>query len=334
VDRSGYIAVVGGINMDIQGRCAAAFREGDSNPGQSCMSPGGVGRNIAENIVRLGMKAELVTVFGDDTLSAELAKSCGRCGIGTRGALRLSSTPASLYICLLDGGEERRGRLVGAVASMEAFEKLSPARLEERAGLLDGASLIFVDSNLPAESIAWLAERYGRGRPSPSLGRPKPSLALDPVSVAKAERAVAFVGAFDFLKPNRAEAEILSGLTIASNADLPAAAGAIRAKGAGDVFISLGEGGLYYEGIGKTGSLERGIVHPPKVETVNVSGAGDAAGAALAWGFVSEYSIRERAVYAVCAAAFATTAAETVSPDLSAASILELSKGVTHEQVS
>lgn len=334
MNRSGYIAVVGGINMDIQGRCAGPFLKEDSNPGVSCMSPGGVGRNIAENVVRLGLKAELLTVLGDDTISAELAKSCGRFGIGIRGALRLSSTPASLYICILDGGGETKGRLVGAVASMEAFEKLTPARLEERSGLLEGASLIFVDANLPAESIAWLAERFGRGSPSPSLGRQRPALALDPVSVAKASRASAFVGSFDFLKPNRAEAEILSGVKISSNADLPRAATAMRERGAGDVFISLGSGGLYYEGMGKTGSLERGIVIPPQVEVANVSGAGDAAGAALAWGYVSEYPIRERAAYAAAAAAFAATAAETVSPEISAAAIMELAKGVRHEQVS
>ncbi len=334
LDRSGYVAIVGGINMDIQGHSLGAFRAGDSNPGYSFMSPGGVGRNIAENLVRLGLRTELVTVLGDDTLSAELAKACGRHGIGIRGALRLSSTPASQYICILDGGDETPGRLVGAVAAMDSFERLGPDRLEERSGLLDGASLIFVDANLPEESIRYLAERYGRDKPSPVLGRPKPALALDPVSVAKAGRAAAVIGAFDFAKPNRAEAEVLSGRKIESRDDLPKAAEALRAKGLGDVFISLGSEGLYYEGQGSRGGIERGLVRAPVLPVVNVSGAGDAAGAALAWGFVSENDIKSRAAFAACAAAFAANAQETVNPATTVAAILELCKGVFYEQVS
>jgi pseudouridine kinase len=334
VDKRGYVAVVGGINMDIQGRAGGVFVLGDSNPGRSFMSPGGVGRNVAENLVRLGLSTELVTVMGDDTLSAELAKSCGRQGIGIRGALRLSSTPASQYICLLDGGEETRGRLIGAVAAMEAFDRLTPERLMERAGLLDAASLVFVDANLPAESIAWLAERYGRGRPSPVLGGTKPRLAFDPVSTAKARKAVDVIGAFDFAKPNRAEVEVLSGVHVASKADLPKAVAVLRDKGLGDVFVSLGAEGLYYEGIGPNGALQRGIVIPPALPVVNVSGAGDAAGAALAWGLLSDLELSQRAAFAVCAAALTTTSPETVCQELCAARLVELAKGVSHEQVS
>lgn len=334
MEKNGYVAVVGGINMDIQGKAFGPFVNADSNPGESCMSPGGVGRNIAENLVRLGVRVELVTVLGDDTLSAELAKSCGKLGIGIRGALRLSSTPASQYICLLEGGSEHPGRLVGAVASMDAFDKLTPDRLEERSGLLDGACLVYADANLPEASLAWLAERYGRGRPAPVLGRAKPCFALDPVSAAKAPRAASIAGALDFVKPNRIEAGILSGVGIASKADLPRAASALRAKGSADIFISLGSEGLYYEGLGPNGELVRGLVRQPALPVVNVSGAGDAAGAALAWGFMLDLPIAERAAMAVSASALAASAAETVSPETCAARLRELAKGVAHEQVS
>lgn len=332
MDRSGYVAVVGGINMDIQGRCKGPYAAGDSNPGEALMSPGGVGRNIAENLVRLGIRTELVTVFGDDTLSEELYRSCGRLGISTRGAMRLPSTPASQYICILDGGDSC-GRLVGAVAAMDSFERLTPQRLEERSGLLDAASLIVVDANLPEASIVWIAERYGRGRPAPSMGHKNPLLALDPVSVAKAARVKSVLGDFTFLKPNRAEASFLSGVPIESNADLPRAAGALRERGVVEVFISLGAEGLYYEGPGRDGT-ERGILHPPAMELVNVSGAGDAGVAALVWGALSEYPLRDRAGYAVAASTLATASGLTVNDEMNAGRIAELAKGVTYEQIS
>jgi len=318
--------------MDIQGRCFKKFIAGDSNPGEAVISPGGVGRNIAENLIRMGIRTELVTVFGDDTLSEELYRSCGRLGISTRGSMRLSNTPASQYICLLDGGDSG-GQLLGAVSAMSSFDKLTPARLEERSGLLDTAAVIVVDSNLPAESISWLAGRYGRDRPADELGRPRPILVLDPVSAAKAERGKPVLGSFTFVKPNRVEASILSGVSINSDADLPRAADAIRARGVSQVFISLGSEGLYFEGPGRDG-VERGILHPSTSQIVNVSGAGDAAVAALVWGYLSDYTLRDMAACAVAASSLAVASSLTVNDQLNAGLMADLAKGVIYEPVS
>ncbi len=341
MERSAYVAVVGGINMDIQGRSAEPFRAGDSNPGQAFMSPGGVGRNIAENLVRLGVRTELVAVIGDDALSASLIESCGRLGIGLRGSLRLAQTACSQYLCLLDAD----GRLVGAVAAMDSIERLSPERLAERSGLLDGAALIVADANLPAATLAWLAERYGRpltsGEPEPPptgaargrgpSGRRGPFLVLDPVSVAKASRAAPLIGRFDFAKPNRAEAETLACMAIPSRAELMRASAALRDRGLGECFISLGKEGLYYEGADAAGEPERGFVRPPVLPVANVSGAGDAAFAALVWGLLEGRPLKERAALAVAAASLAASAVSTVSPEMGTSRLLELAKGAQHE---
>ncbi len=44
-----YVCVVGGANVDIEGRVLKTLLPGDSNPGTVIRSPGGVGRNIAES---------------------------------------------------------------------------------------------------------------------------------------------------------------------------------------------------------------------------------------------------------------------------------------------
>ena len=51
---NGYIAVVGGVNIDVGGRSFAPLVAGDSNPGVIRTSLGGVGRNIAHNLALLG----------------------------------------------------------------------------------------------------------------------------------------------------------------------------------------------------------------------------------------------------------------------------------------
>ena len=50
------IIVAGGTNLDIKSRIAGKAIPGTSNPGWTETSPGGVGRNIAENLARLGAR--------------------------------------------------------------------------------------------------------------------------------------------------------------------------------------------------------------------------------------------------------------------------------------
>ena len=86
-----------------------------------------------------------------------------------------------------------------------------------------------IDTNIPAESIAYLAENC------------KVPIFADPVSTAKAVKLQPVLGRLHTLKPNRIEAELLSGVAITDEASLRAAADALLATGLHRVFISLGE---------------------------------------------------------------------------------------------
>ena len=87
----GYICVVGGANVDIFLSPYKKLKLRDSNPGQLRISCGGVGRNIAENLARLGNDVKLLTVLGNDG-NAELIKSNAKqCGIDLWTATCLSA---------------------------------------------------------------------------------------------------------------------------------------------------------------------------------------------------------------------------------------------------
>ena len=60
------IAVIGGINIDIEGTPFKPLLKEDSNPGRIEMSFGGVGRNIVENVARAGGDTAMISVIGDD----------------------------------------------------------------------------------------------------------------------------------------------------------------------------------------------------------------------------------------------------------------------------
>ena len=76
------VIVIGAINMDIHGFSDRSIVMGDSNPGKVRLSPGGVGRNIAQNLCLLGEKPELLTAVSDDFFGRHLEEYCREAGIG------------------------------------------------------------------------------------------------------------------------------------------------------------------------------------------------------------------------------------------------------------
>ena len=75
------ITVIGGANVDIGGRPAAALALRDSNPGTVSQRYGGVGRNIAHNLCLLGQEVSLITALGDDLFGDGLRQSCEALGM-------------------------------------------------------------------------------------------------------------------------------------------------------------------------------------------------------------------------------------------------------------
>ena len=99
-----------------------------------------------------------------------------------------------------------------ALSDMDIYRHITPAFLASRAQLLQNAQLVVVDANIPADAIQWLAQHV------------KPPLFADPVSTAKAEKLRPVLGKLHTLKPNRIEAQLLSGVEITDEASLNRAA--------------------------------------------------------------------------------------------------------------
>ena len=167
-----YVVVVGGVNLDIGGRPHGELVAADSNPGQVRMSLGGVGRNIAHNMALMGLDVRMLTAFGDDMNAQRIAASCGELGIDISQCLTVPGGATSTYLFITDG----HGDMALAVSDMEIYEHVTPAFLAGRARLLQNAQLLVVDTNIPAQSIAWLAENI------------RLPIFADPVSTAKAEK--------------------------------------------------------------------------------------------------------------------------------------------------
>ena len=297
VTRSPYVTVVGGMNMDIGGRPYKTLVGKDSNPGAVRMSPGGVGRNIAHNMSLMGLDVRLVTAFGDDVYAQKLAAVCGELGIDISQSPVIPGGHTSTYLFIND----EAGDMQLAVADMDIYEELTPGELASRRQLLDGSQVVVLDTNLPEESIAWVAENC------------KAPIFADPVSTAKAEKLQPVLGRLHTLKPNRLEAELLSGMSIRTPEDAAQAARRLLDTGLGTVYISLGAEGIY----AADRSGDTAWVPCARCTVANATGGGDAVAAALAARMVLGDSLADTARWAVGAGALACEAETTINPAMS-----------------
>lgn len=295
-----YVVVVGGVNMDIGGRPHGELVAADSNPGQVRMSLGGVGRNIAHNMALMGLDVRMLTAFGDDMNAQRIAASCGELGIDISQCLTVPGGATSTYLFITDG----HGDMALAVSDMEIYEHVTPAFLAGRARLLQNAQLLVVDTNIPAQSIAWLAENI------------RLPIFADPVSTAKAEKLRPVLGKLHTLKPNRLEAELLSGVAIRDLPSARQAAGKLLETGLQRVFISLGTQGVF------AADHTQDVWYPCcPAQMRSATGAGDAFAAALAWAFLEGKDLAYSARAANAAAAIAVEGEKTINPALSAEAV-------------
>ncbi|MCD8329329.1 MAG: PfkB family carbohydrate kinase, partial [Lachnospiraceae bacterium] len=161
--------------------------------------------------------------------------------------------------------------------------------------------VVVVDTNLPQESLLWMAENV------------KAPLFADPVSTAKAEKLRPILGRLHTLKPNRLEAELLSGVAITDETSLRRAADALLATGLRRVFISLGAKGVF-------AADHNGSVRIPggPVQVVNATGCGDAFMAAITWAYLQGTDLAGTARLGMAAASLALESEETINTSLSA----------------
>ena len=216
------IAVFGGANMDILGMPQGELRLRDSNIGHIELRPGGVGRNIAEQVVRLGAECTLLTVFGTDAMADTLCAGCARLGIDISHALTAEGSTC-VYLCVHDAA----GDMLAAINDMGLMGALTPAYARQCMDVINGADVCVLDANPAAETLAEIV----RLAAVPVL--------LDPVSIAKLERVRPLLPFLTAIKPNIHEARALTGCQTAEEC-----ARALVQAGVRKVFVSLGAEGL------------------------------------------------------------------------------------------
>ena len=305
------VLVVGGAVLDTKVRTARAPVLGTSNPGTASATVGGVGRNIAENLARLGRPTVLLAAVGDDPAGDTVLQRTAAAGVECRHVV-VSPHPTGTYAAVLDDA----GDLHIAVADMRATDELTVADLAVVPTLLGGADALVVDANLDATVIRWLlsaAQEAGV------------RAVVEPVSVAKATAAAAvFDGSVRVhtVTPNVDELAALVGAPVDDTVEgVRAAACVLHGRGVEHVWVRRGtRGSLLSVAPGSADAASRAVlVGAPPVEVADVTGAGDSMTAGYVHALLDGADVVEAARYGQVLAALTCASADTVRADLTAA---------------
>lgn len=297
VKEGDYVSIVGGANIDIQGFPRKKLMLSDSNPGEVKVSLGGVGRNIGENLVKLGIETRLISIVGDDLYGNRILEEAKLIGLNMDDSLVIKGHATSTYLSILN----EKGDMTAAISHMDIYDNMTVEFIKNKKYVVENSRLCVIDTNIPKEVIEYLV-----------TGCRNTIFFLDTVSAAKAKKVKDFIGYFHTVKPNKIEAEMLTGKKIIDEKSLEDAAKILLYKGVKRVFISLGEDGVYYND-----GVSSGHIKPPKIKVINATGAGDAFVAGLVYGYINEFDTDLSARFAMAASILALSHENTINPNMS-----------------
>jgi len=188
------VRCIGAANVDRLGKLAGPTVLETSNPGATTQSAGGVARNVAVALAALDCPVALTSRVGLDADGDYVIAQTG--AVDTAGIARSKSCPTATYTALISD----RGELVIALADMAIYDEMQIEALSPLAGQSVDEAIWFVDTNLPVETLQWIATIKGDRM-----------LFADTVSVAKAPKLKPILGALDGIFCNRMEAAALLG---------------------------------------------------------------------------------------------------------------------------
>ena len=300
-----YILVLGASIVDIFGFCGRSYAQRDSIPGHVKVSFGGVCRNIAENLARVGVKTEFISILGDDENGKAILEHSRRLGYNMENSVFLEGQSTPTYMAILN----QNGEMESAVVDMDSLNKMTPSFIDEKREVFENSEYVVVGSDGP-ELLEYILKKY----------EGKCKFILDPVSAKKAEEIRHLIKYFHTIKPNRFETEALCGFKIESDEDLRKAGRFFIEQGVKNVFISLDSDGIYYiTSEGEEGTL----ACCEAIHVKNVTGAGDSFVAGIGYGYMNNLSIKDTLKYAVAMSIITITHEETINPKMSHEAVIE-----------
>ncbi len=300
------VVVIGAAGLDVKiWPRTLAVEPGRSNPGRIRRSWGGVARNIAENLVNLGVDVHLITAIGNDEWGRHLQHQLKTTGIDASLSIIAEGKATGSYVALY----QIDGSLWFAFDDREIVREITPGHLYRHRSVIRDADMICIDANLSAKTLETLFRLAGQYQIP---------VCADPTATLLTHRLHPYLPEIAVLTPDKDEAEALLGEALLDEEAIIHGARRLNQLGVDLAIITLGAEGLAYATSEETGRLPAF-----SVDVIDPSGAGDALTAAVAYGLLEGVSPEETVRLGMAAAALTLNCSDTVCPTLNPENLYE-----------
>lgn len=152
--------VVGAVFVDVKGFARERYMPLERNVGDVQVTAGGVCRNVAENLVKLGREARFVSMVDDNAMGREVREGLAAMGVGVEHVIA-ADRGMGMWLAILD----ENGDLAGSISRQPDFSALE-AYLAERGDAVmasaDGVVLEFDMNAAISARVLSLAKQHGR----------------------------------------------------------------------------------------------------------------------------------------------------------------------------
>ncbi len=305
------ILAIGSAAIDIKTHLSRKPLATTDVPGAITLKPGGVTRNMAENLARLQTSIVFHGILGDDPLANVLIDLSRAAGLEVRRIPRSIPMPddlsrlklkpnlptATLSVMLGPDGQQIAGAFDG-----ELLDALQPIDLEPLSEKIHTAEAVICDCGLPADVLLKLK----------TMLLPNTFFYCNPGSVALSPRMEPLLDRLDLLTCNHLEAGALTDVKIDGPAKLISAAMILVKNGVKRAVVTFGSRGIGYADENRSQYLPAMAAN-----LIDATGAGDALAAAMIYALLEKHSIQVALKYGLAAAAITCESDESVSPLMS-----------------
>ena len=263
------INILGMANEDLFVRSDIPLTYRDSLPGTVTSRHGGVGRNIAETLGRLGVNPAFFSALSSRDIGQFIREHLESLNVTVHHA---EAAKTSRYVAFLDD----TGDLHIGVNDMKDVENaLSVDYIESISDIMYMCDFLLLDANAAERVIGHvIATAKDKGVP----------LLIDGTSKTKIKRLIPFLPDIHTLKLNIHEAEALLDRTLTDINTVQNAAKEIQSMGPRHVYVTAGQSGAAHASEQKVTTMR-----PPLMDdAINTTGAGDAFLAGIAYALVHD----------------------------------------------
>ncbi len=306
MEKKSQITIIGAVNIDLIGYPDNELIHKDDNVGTLETILGGVGRNVAENLARLDVAVEFITVFGNDHFANEIKKSCDELSISIQHSLVKQHATTSTFMAIMD----KHNDMALGISAMHIYDNIPESFVLNNLDTIHKNDFCILETNIPKDILELVVSKS-----------PNTKFALDAVSGTKALKAKNILNKLHILKCNLIEAELLSGIKVTSENDYVKLIKHFLNIGVQKVFVTLGKDGLIY---GDTLNSINRLKPMYEITPMNTTGGGDSFMAGLLFAELNEYDIHNMAKIATACAELTIQHKHTVSPKINKQTILKI----------